>query len=90
MISEATDEKNVQNDKIQNCKNGIHISNDKDKADYCNYYFVNIGYEMFKKYKTPINVSRLTIHSPKSMLLKLTNPNEVIKYINSLNNNCAS
>lgn len=82
MISDAVNKTrgNQNNINIQIKNQNNNFSNNKELANYCNDYFVNIGTNIY----TEINY-----HSVNSMFLESVNEYDIIKQINSLKNSSA-
>ncbi|KAG5897422.1 hypothetical protein JTB14_032114 [Gonioctena quinquepunctata] len=71
--------------------NNDSFLNDKDMADYCNRYFINVGQTMASKIDAPPPDYKL--YEPtleNSMFLKPVDDNELVMHITSLKNNSAS
>lgn len=89
VINEATNEKsNKSNSDIQILDdNGKEFKSDKDMANFCNNFFINVGVDMAKTIDTPHNTYNFAYSSNTSMFLMPLNNNELIKHIHSLKNN---
>lgn len=90
LMTEATNE-NITKSTIKQIKaNGTIITNNREVANFCNDFFVNVGKKMAQNVKNPCtpHISKKNIAS--SMYLTPVNENEIVICINSLKNNCSS
>lgn len=67
----------------------VKFTNNKDMADYCNKFFINVGFDMYRNIPNPATAVQINCVTRSSMYLKPTDTNEVIGHINSLKNHCA-
>lgn len=90
VINEATDSNIAHRDIDLNITdNNVAFGDSLGMANFCNEFFVNIGYNMYRKIKSPPDPLRIESTAPYSMFLRPTNKFEIIKQIASLKNNCA-
>lgn len=89
MVSDATNEhKTTGNQNINIFHNESKFETDKDMANYCNSFFVNIGKHMAEKI-SPTTDKFFGHTLAASMFLRPVSSNELIRHINSLKNNSA-
>lgn len=90
IIRDACNEQCLKKSTIKiNDMNGENILDERDMANYCNDYFINIGTEMEGKIPPPQSVCDIDRVIPASMYLTPLTENEIIKHIFSLRNNSA-
>lgn len=90
VVNEATDSNNQTKDtNLDITCNNVKFDDKKDMANFCNDFFVSVGYNMFQKIKVPPAHVKAGDLSPYSMFLRPTSRNEIIKHISSLKNSCA-
>ena len=89
IISEATNEQRINNNEnINILLDDVKFETDKDMANHCNNFFINIGKHMADRIK-PVSEVYLNHISNSSMFLYPVNHNELINHIHSLKNNSA-
>lgn len=89
IINEATNQINAKNsEKIQIKDNNKSFVNDKEMANFCNNYFVNVGIQMANKINNPNKKFQLQHVPISSMFLRPVREREIIEQIHSLKNNC--
>ena len=90
-ISEATNEKMRKDTTTLDITNdeGEIFTNNKERANFCNDYFINIGTKMIEKIKTPHNSLNDVPMNNNSIFLTPVTENEILAHINSLKNTSA-
>lgn len=90
ILNEAVDGVNIANDSLEiKNDNNEPFNSKKDMANHCNSFFANIGLEMLKKIKDPIEEFQIQCNTLSSMFLKPVHENDIVMHIKSLKNNCA-
>lgn len=88
IIKNACCEKSKKKSSLKiNDDNGHEIHSNREAADYCNDYFINIGAKMAEQIPCSQKPSRLDNSVSASMYLTPLSKNDIIRHIYSLKNN---
>ena len=89
LIKDASNEStNKSNNKIQiKNEDATNLANEKEMANFCNKYYINVGLNLSKKILVPEVSFKVNYNNNKSMYLTPVDENELTKYISTLKNN---